>query len=104
MSIDEMITVLEAAKEGKRIQYWHDSPEPPSFGRWEDIGLCYTAYDFYRRQYRVAPKPREIWADPISKNTTHYAYNSKAEFIAACSDGRYECNPCLFREVMEVEK
>lgn len=107
MSIDEMIAVLQAAKEGERIQYWRASPEPSCSrfghelaGKWVDIELGYTGYDFYRCQYRVAPKPREIWAEPNSWHNVHHAYNSAADFKKRFPD----IEPRCFREVIGGEK
>jgi hypothetical protein len=60
MKINDMISVLQAAKEGKPIQ----RVKYP--GDWVDFKLdgCVTEWDFYRWNYRVKPeppKPREFW-------------------------------------------
>ena len=55
MSIDEMISVLQAAKQSKQIQArrhgykdWHNCTDSPS-------------WDFFSQDYRIAPEPREIY-------------------------------------------
>jgi hypothetical protein len=60
-NLDYMIAVMQAAKEGKRIQYW-------MLGVWHD---CVTTQDvaglewnWGQYDYRIAPeprKPRECW-------------------------------------------
>lgn len=55
MTIDEMIAVLEAAKEGKEIEFqyinhprvWNPASQP--------------GWDFYRLRYRVKPELIERW-------------------------------------------
>lgn len=104
MSIDEMIAVLQAAKAGKELQRriipgmaCAEGPkwEPMREGdRWQ-----FQAYD-----YRVAPEPREVWADVHPGHTVHNAYNSKEAFNEAHEFANFPLNPRCYREVMEDEK
>ena len=60
MNYDQMIAVLQAAKDGKAIQRllkshgskWEDDPKPP----W-DCGWNFACYN-----YRVKPEPRVFYA------------------------------------------
>ena len=76
--IDHMIAVLQAAKEGKAIQYWArcnrgtdenwgDAPNP--IWNW-------ATYD-----YRVKPEPRRIWLNwyPTKKCRSSVCYDSREE-------------------------
>jgi hypothetical protein len=58
MSIDDMIAVLQAAKDGKQIQ----SRSNGSSHEWQDT---YPVWDFCGIDYRVKPVPRE-WRIPKS--------------------------------------
>lgn len=61
MSIDEMIEVLQAAREGKRIQLRrrNNVAHDPCKGEWHD---CYAAeWNFSAFDYRVSTQPRECW-------------------------------------------
>ena len=76
--IDRMVTVMQAFKEGKAIQYWArcnrgtdenwgDAPNPS----WD-----WSAYD-----YRVKPEPRRIWLNwyPTKKCRSSVCYDSREE-------------------------
>ncbi len=97
MTIDAMIAVLQAAKEGNNIEcLLKDKPE---------IGWypCVPIWDFNKWDYREAkPEPREIWipTEGLHGNHDYVAFNfSEAECL------RRNIGPVIhFREVPENEK
>lgn len=57
MTIDEMITVLRAAKEGKVIE-----AKSKMHDQWKEyVGSHCFVPDFQTYDYRVKPEPREWW-------------------------------------------
>ena len=56
MTYDEMIAVIQAAKEGKVVE-WR---ERYSDGRWL-VKLASSSFNFSDLEYRVKPEPRRIW-------------------------------------------
>ena len=85
MNIDEMIEVLQAAKEGKQIQY-----RCCAMKSWKDT--TYPSWDFSLYRYRVKPEPREFWLS----NDGKYAH-TKAEAEEYFGEG----NVILVREVIK---
>lgn len=61
MTIDEMIAVLTAAKEGKQIERRRTSQDV-----WKPVPLGH--YNFGDYEHRVKPEPREWWAEIYSGN------------------------------------
>jgi hypothetical protein len=55
MDIDSMIAVLQAYKDGKRIQ----AIDKQHKGAWNNCQI--PLWDFQNNDYRVQPEPREIW-------------------------------------------
>lgn len=55
MTIDEMIAVLQAAKEGKAIEFRSKSART-SWG-----SAATPSWDFFSNEYRVKPEPIEIY-------------------------------------------
>lgn len=58
MTIDEMIAVLQAVKEGKQIQVRVGGESP-----FYDC-LSSPVWDFAMFEYRIKPEPREFWLTP----------------------------------------
>lgn len=98
--IDHMLAVMQAAKEGKAIQYrarcnrggtdenWGDAPNP--IWNW-------ATYD-----YRVKPaEPRRVWLNfyPTMGGRSHVCYNSREE---AASFARHDITEQI--EFVEVVK
>ena len=54
MTHDEMIAVIKAHKEGKKIQS-QEIGNP----NWYDVQ--FPLWDFYNLDYRIKPEPREFW-------------------------------------------
>lgn len=55
MTFDEMIAVLQAAKEGKQIEYRNVHRE----GTW--LNATFNHWDFFDYEYRIKSEPRECW-------------------------------------------
>ena len=62
MNIDDMITVLEAAKRGERIEY--NDP----YSGWR--GTADPTFDFGSYDYRIAPKPQMTLVEEL-RNVAH---------------------------------
>jgi hypothetical protein len=52
MSPDEMIAVIQAYKEGKKIEYWSAVADD-----WLPV-TPFPTWNFYREKYRVKPEPK----------------------------------------------
>jgi hypothetical protein len=92
MNLDEMIEVLQAAKDGKEIEF---KEKDKSY--WQR--LCYkdgsAAWNFWEYDYRIKPEPRECWVNIYSSN---WMAHSTKEIAILKSGGIVE--PVLFREVI----
>ena len=69
MTIDEMISVLTAAKDGKAIQTkvtegWVDAPNP----KW-----CFDCCD-----YRIRPEPKVIWVNEYENSLSAHHTKERA--------------------------
>lgn len=105
MSIDEMIAVLQAAKDGKGIECLHK--EKRHIGWYP----CIPIWNFEKYDYRVAPEPREFWVPehgvPLWKAGEDFGnygfdiYYAKSQ--AGCLAHWPNHKPILFREVLEDE-
>lgn len=84
MTLDEMIVVLTAAKEGKKIQYKNRCGD----GRWKSAG--HPMWQFTDCEYRVAPEPREWWINVYPASTCN-AYRSQDLADSHQFSGRIEC-------------
>jgi hypothetical protein len=92
MTIDGMIAVLRAYKEGKPIEY-----RPSSLGQW--VCTMKPNWDFNGTEYRVAQIPDSINWDHVNpkfkymardKSNTAYLYKAKPKFTYrawSCSEG-----------------
>lgn len=85
MTIDEMIAVLQAAKEGKKIQRKYGQ-----YPTWEPFGLEGLLSGL---ELRVAPEPREFWVPGF------WVPNSPGS-REACQADWPSHEPILFREVL----
>jgi hypothetical protein len=75
MNIDSMIEVLTAYKNGEQIQSKHCD------GQW--INHPKPAWDFYECEYRVKPKPLEMWVNLYGEsNWSTFKTQREAEIIA----------------------
>lgn len=85
MTIDEMIAVLQAAKEGKNIEFSHYSGRRDG----ENIGRscakspewrrAFTpTWNFHKYEYRVKPEPQRLWANECASGCMTF-FDSKSE-------------------------
>lgn len=98
MTIDEMIEVLQACKEGKTIQFLYRSSGQEE--SWRDI-IGTPIWEFSRVKYRVKLKePREIWVNQAGGALLPRIYISPE-----CAKGALiymeEVKQIKFREVLE---
>jgi hypothetical protein len=56
MTIDEMIKVLEGARDGKKVE---SRARGHAEEAWVDVER--PLWDFYFNEYRIKPEPREWW-------------------------------------------
>ena len=77
MTIDQMISVLEAAEAKQQIQ-----SRSKRSGAWLDTD--YPTWDFEHREYRVKPKSREVWINVYGDALGTVAYETKE--MAECNE------------------
>lgn len=99
MSIQEMIDVLVAAREGKTIQWSHRSGPI----EWHDIlsDLQVIQWNFPYYNYRIKPeppKPREWWVNVYPADSV-YIHSTKADADCAADKDRLAC--IRVREILE---
>ena len=58
-TVDEMLAVVQAHKEGKKLQFWSQVFGDQRPGRWEDV-LAEPVFAFNDTVYRVKPSPKRI--------------------------------------------
>lgn len=94
MTIDEMIAVLQAAKEGKAIQArLRNSPTD----QWEVVS---PSWNFAQCDFRIKPTPREWWINFYEGNSPCHAFTTRYSAIACSSPGPdYHC--IHVREVLD---
>ena len=92
--IDHMIAVMQAAKEGKAIQYrargnrgtdenWGDAPSP--------------IWNWAKYDYRVKPEPRRIWVNMYVNDRTPRTHFYTLE------EAQHAASPDCIESVMFVE-
>jgi hypothetical protein len=96
MTLDKMIEVLQAAKDGKEIEFKEKNKSywQRLYYKEEEGGLA--AWNFWEYDYRIKPKPREIW---VNKYSSHWLAHPTKESAILHSGGTLE--PVLFREVID---
>lgn len=83
MTHDEMIKVIQAHKNGKRIQCklrrreseWGDSLNP--------------SWDFPNHEYRIKPEPLVIWVN-VLKDGNAVTWETKEQALSTAGGGYYE--------------
>ena len=91
-----MIAVLQAAKEGKLIQYRITDFAGKASG-WEDA-QC-PCFDFTRCEYRIKPEPMEIWVNVYPDGTVGGDMSGTKKMCAmSCAPGG---RTVKFREVLD---
>lgn len=87
--IDSMVTVMQAFKEGKAIQYWArcNRSTDENWGDAPNPIWNWASYD-----YRVKPEPRRVWVNMYgSHSTVGYAFYSRQTADAHAGVERVEC-------------
>jgi len=92
MTIDEMIDVLQAAKRGETIQ----CRRKLGGDSWGD---CLPLWSFDVLEYRVKPKPQELWVNEFTGGIRSY-HKSRHDADAFKMPGRVRC--VRFVEAEEV--
>lgn len=97
MTHDEMIAVIKAHKEGKRIQYNDD-------GQWRDCPGNDPGWYFGSISYRVKPeppKPLDVWVNQYFHNGSKWVAGVfETEDEAKFAAGRGYLRSVLVREVL----
>lgn len=70
MQIDKMIAVLQAHKEGKKLQCRFNDSAPSD--EWSDSRA--PSWQFDVMEYRVKPEPKEVWINYTSAGTVAGTY------------------------------
>ncbi len=96
MDIDSMLAVLQAAKEGKKIECRSvDGIDP-----WR-----YTSapnWDFYHVHFRVKPEPREWWIVDCASWTSNYRHaHSHAQEALLNASAHTNAKVIHVREVLD---
>lgn len=89
MSIDEMIEVLHAFKDGKEIEYFYANK------KWVDVDTNFTQFDFSEGEYRIKPQPEYVpftWEDRdlFRGKWVRWKFENK-EFTIDCIEERGLC-------------
>lgn len=92
-TLDEMIAVMQAAKEGRDIQY------RPRNRPAEWSNACGSLWNWVSCEYRVKTEPRDFWVNFHPDMQCGYAYLSKEEADLRKGCGRSDC--IHVREVTE---
>lgn len=94
MTHDEMIAVIQAHKDGKKIRR-----RPRGIYIWSDYAG--GGFDFVSFEYEIKPEPMEIWAKVKEYSGGHREFN----FLAHSADeGKIDHNgfrTVKFREVLD---
>ena len=93
--IDYMIEVMQAAKEGKAIQYWARCNRGTD-ENWR--GAPNPIWNWVAYDYRVKPEPRRVWVNMYG-NCMGSAHASREQ---AAADAVVGCVECV--EFVEVVK
>ena len=84
MTIEEMIKVMEAFKDGKQIQSRCDDTE-------EWLNVIPSAWNFDKFEFRVKPEPLKCWANIFCDGGIYYDIRDKAvNHAARCVDKGYK--------------
>jgi hypothetical protein len=75
MTYDEMIAVLQAAKDGKKIQL-RRKDEPGLNAQWADAQR--PIWDFFQFDYRVKLEPRTVWVNEYDGRLGSGVHETKA--------------------------
>lgn len=83
MTHDEMIAVIQAHKDGKKLEY-----RTKGMVGWDDV--TNVVWSFHSTDYRVKPEPRTFWVN-VYPTGEKFAYETKEDADGAASRHRKEC-------------
>ena len=97
MTTDQIIEVVTAFKNGKKIQYRHKHDK---HAIWRDCGSN-IAWQFWDVDYRVKPEPMELWVN-VYDDGSGIGYTNEASALNRA--GTYFARKAvLFREVIGAD-
>ena len=97
MTPDQIIEVVTAFKNGKKIEAHHKI-----MGDWH---VAVPAWDFHQFNYRVKPEPMELWVNEMVDGRW-YSYPTKKDALKASSlynQSAFARKAVLFREVIGAD-
>ena len=97
VEIQERIDIMQAWVDGGEVEYFHDHTNS-----WRNLSNTFISFDFERWNYRIKPKPREIWVPVVKTGERMHPswFSSKEDAIAShchCVDA------VKYREVLDDE-
>jgi hypothetical protein len=95
MTHDEMIAVIQAHKDGKKIQV-----KGKGVTEWTPSDL--PVWNFYMCDYRVKPEPMELWAIIWPSGAMNY-FDSRGQAVA-CANTNIEPSRIVHLREVEDEK
>ena len=96
MKHDEMIAVIQAHKDGKKIQVGSIL----SNTQWQDVEI--PSWDFRTCRYRVKPYPMELWAIIWPSGAMNY-FDSLGQAVA-CANANIDTSRIVHLREVEDEK
>lgn len=94
MTPDQIIEVVTAFKNGKKIEF-----KNPTIGTWWEAR--HPRWNFYHYDYRVKPEPMELWVN-VYDDGSGMGYTNKASALNRA--GMYFARKAvLFREVIGAD-
>lgn len=96
MTIDEQIAILQAAKDGKAIEFNIINSACTGWSLW-----CSEHFDFVGYEYRIKREPRELWVYQNERgNLATYPLTKRKPSETNKISGTY----IKFREVLDDEQ
>lgn len=71
-TLEERIEVMQAALDGKEVEFMYTDGDSADWRTHRDIGKCTWNWSSY--DYRVKHEPLELWVNIYSKNVVPCAY------------------------------
>lgn len=95
-TIDEMIEVLNAFKEGKKLEctFFGDSEDHWSYAST-------PCFNFDKYQYRVKPDPFECWVNVYPSGDISGVYKTKEDALLIAESGGFNEKTVFMREPTE---
>lgn len=97
MTLDEQIAILQAAKEGKTIE-WRVRLKGSC---WQDYSSGTPRFDFTNYDYRIKHEPHELWAAINHDGVIDYWADDKQTLVDLTDKYPRSWKIVKFREVIE---